>query len=88
MYHPSPVVELTPSRHAQKEIQPYPFPTNFKEMLRISSPAVPPGLLKMNTKRTDGKVALCTFEIVVTTLPACINVGLHEANALNRGWVV
>ncbi|XP_078344764.1 uncharacterized protein LOC144630301 isoform X3 [Oculina patagonica] len=55
-YHPSPMVELTPSRHAHKEIQPYPFPTKFKEVLRISSPAVPPGLLKMHTKRTDGKV--------------------------------
>ena len=50
------MIELTPSRHAHKEVQPYPFPSNYKEVLRISSPAVPPGLLKMHTKRTDGKV--------------------------------
>ncbi|XP_068751759.1 kinesin-like protein KIF26B isoform X2 [Montipora capricornis] len=54
--HPSPAVELAPSRPRPKETQPYPFPTNFKEVLRLSSPAVPPGLLKMHTKRTDGKV--------------------------------
>lgn len=57
-YHPSPAVELTPSRHRQKEIQPYPFPTKFKEVLRLSSPAVPPGLLKLHAKRTDGKVGV------------------------------
>lgn len=55
-YHPTPMIELIPSRHAHKEVQPYPFPSNYKEVLRISSPAVPPGLLKMHTKRTDGKV--------------------------------
>ena len=55
-YHPSPGVELTPSRHRQKDVQPHPFPTKFKEVLRVSSPAVPPGLLKMHSKRTDGKV--------------------------------
>lgn len=82
MYHPSPMVELTPSRHAHKEIQPYPFPTKFKEMLRISSPAVPPGLLKMNTKRTDGKVrVMCTYQRVIKTLRACTNACLHKANA-------
>ena len=60
-HHPSPAVELTPSRHRQKEVQPYPFPTKFKEVLRVSSPAVPPGLLKMHSKRTDGKVRSLIF---------------------------
>lgn len=64
LYHPTPMLELTPSRHAQKEIQPYPFPTKFKEVLRVSSPAVPPGLLKLHTKRTDGKVRpVCKFKL-------------------------
>ncbi|XP_015757068.1 PREDICTED: kinesin-like protein KIF26A [Acropora digitifera] len=54
--HPSPAVELTPARPRPKEVHPYPYPTNFKEVLRLSSLAVPPGLLKMHTKRTDGKV--------------------------------
>ena len=61
--YPSPSVELIPSRHGQKEVQPYPFPTKFKEVLRVSSPAVPPGLLKLHTKRTDGKVGFTSVNV-------------------------
>ena len=62
-HYPSPSVELIPSRHGQKEVQPYPFPTKFKEVLRVSSPAVPPGLLKLHTKRTDGKVGFTSVNV-------------------------
>ena len=54
--HTSAPVSEVPLRRASQEIKPYPFPTNFKESLRKSSPSVPPSLLKMN-KRTDGKVS-------------------------------
>ena len=63
-HYPSPSVELIPSRHGQKEVQPYPFPTKFKEVLRVSSPAVPPGLLKLHTKRTDGKVGFTSVNVL------------------------
>ncbi|XP_032222291.2 kinesin-like protein KIF26B isoform X2 [Nematostella vectensis] len=54
----SPAVHDAPvpsPRHAQKESSPYPFPTKFKEVLRLSQPSAPPALLK-TSKRTDGKV--------------------------------
>ena len=63
-HYPSPSVELIPSRRGQKEVQPYPFPTKFKEVLRVSSPAVPPGLLKLHTKRTDGKVGFTSVNVL------------------------
>ena len=50
------------SRHKQSDphahAPPYPFPTKFKEALRMNSPAVPPTLLKNGIKRTDGKVRI------------------------------